>query len=618
MTSRFAPHVANPILWADYPDPDVIRVGDWFYMVATSMQYFPGNPILRSRDLVTWEMVSYALESLADDPAFALNGPPQDFARYARGPWACSLRHHEGVFYVVCISLTHNAFFVSRATDPAGPWEVNRIDALLYDPGLVFADGRVYVVHSDNGPRRPHAMLVTELTADLRAVVPDSTRVVSESSFYLEGAHAYHHDGKFFILANTAGKTASSQYCLRADAIYGPYEVRQVLDDDGNIPGLIGMTIHQGGLIQDPAGAWWSMIFQDIGSVGRAPHLQPVTWTDGWPMIGHRGVGCGTFRRPPALPGAPAQGVATSDTFDAPTLGLQWQWNHLPDPAGWSLSARPGWLRLRPTRVNDDLAHDLQRVRNQLTQRIQGPWSTATARLDVRHLTEGDLAGLSVFHKPYGVIGVRIRQGRREIVMINDAAVIAVSPAEVPDVIHLRAHADGLTHEARFSYSLDGRVFTPLGNRVDMQFNLRHFVGNRFGLFCQATASLGGYADFDDLHVVIGERALPPTERVLAIEATAWTGGRLERTDLAEGGGHEAVLGDGDLLTLPHPGGTSIQARVYATAPATLEVLGGGTIVVPSFGYRAWSEVTVAVPAGSLVVLRATGGAIGLAWIAPA
>ena len=615
------PFIANPILWADYPDPDIIRVGDWFYMIATSMHIFPGNPILRSKDLVTWSMAGYSLPDFDEHPAYRMAGPSQDPTRYARGPWACSLRHHQGRFVTCFISLTENATFICTAEDPAGPWQRHRLDVLLYDPSFLFADdGRIFVFHNENRPGEPWAIYRTELTADLRGIGPSGTVEVFRPPCYLEGSHAHQIDGRVYVLLNTAGKTASAQWAIRADHVDGPYELRLLLEDDGNVPGLTGMTLHQAGLVQDGAGAWWSIIFQDVVSAGRAPHLLPVTWTDGWPMLGHRGVGLPFIRRPSPLPGPAPEPTPSCDHFDAPALGLDWQWNHLPDPAGWSLTERPGWLRLRPTTVSTDLARDLQRVRNHLTQRVIGPWSTATARLDVRTLTEGDLAGLSVFHKPYGLVGVRVRQGRRELVMINDAALMEVAPVMVPDTVILRAEVDALGHRARFAYSLDGQVFTPIGNHVDLQFNLRHFVGNRFGLFCQATTALGGHADVDWFHLAVGERAVPPATRVLATEATAWHGTQLVRLPAAEGGGHAVRLTAGESLTFATgtPAGP-LALRVASGTGAQVILADGqgkpiGHLTVPSLLPHLWSTLRTTVRENDQMTITVSTGSLDISW----
>ncbi len=483
----------NPILWGDWPDPDVIRVGEDFYMVTTSMHYVPGCPILKSKDLVNWEMAGYAVDRYDEDPRYDMEGGQL----YLNGSWASCIRHHDGKFYVFFCTpygwgRDTGHFSVCEAERPEGPWTRTIFPEYMYDPGvLIDDDGRIYVVHGQ------HHLYVTELEADMKSVKGEPTliwdKTVSDLSGTrtggMEGSHVYKKDGMYYVTC-PAGGTEGWQMCLRSDNIFGPYESKVIMDDSISYP---PNGLHQGGMVELENGDWWFVIMQDRGPIGRSVNLVPVSWEDGWPMLGAGGKDVVTYRKPDVGNVYPAKTPATSDEFNSSVPGLQWQWNHNPDNASWSMSERKGHLRLKAGK-----ATTLKDARNTLTQRVAGPESEATVELDISGLKDGNIAGFGIFEFPYAFVGVRQEDGRREVVMVNDGETIETGGRFQGKKIWLRAHATDDGFAASFSYSRDGRKFIPIGNTLEMGLGLP-WTANRFALFNYSLTDegKGGVADFN-------------------------------------------------------------------------------------------------------------------------
>ena len=486
----------NPIVRADFPDPDVIRVGTTYYMVSTTMFHFPGATILKSKDLVNWEYCAQPLKSLLDDDHYNLRDGKN---AYARGMWASSIKWHDGKFYLLINGNDHRAWLLS-ATDPEGEWTVQRLSRNYYDPGMLFDGGKVYIVCGINH------LQMCELDEDFN-LLREQEVVVREGSG-LEGCHLYRIGDYYYIYA-TYGGWPSGQTVFRSKNIFGPYEERVLVekwyDHKPN-------TIHQGALVEDIGGRWWTVMQEDLGALGRFPNLLPVTWKDGWPIVAG-----GT--RPPVSFVESIEGpsnlstpktqntLPTSDDFSQKTLGMQWQWNHNPVPGAWSLEERPGWLRLKTTGITEDL-HQAQGM---LTQRIfadPDSASTATIRLDVSKLKEGDRAGICIFQDPYAQICVE-KTGKKsyQLMWKQDKVRNAGRGFEAAEkmqfikpkkgIIYLRAAIRYGDNKAYFFYSLDGKTWERFGGETQQSFNLTVFVGSRFGIFCYATKQQGGYADFD-------------------------------------------------------------------------------------------------------------------------
>jgi len=499
----------NPFLWGDWPDPDVIRVGDYFYFVSTSMHYVPGCPILRSKDLVNWEMAGYTVDKYDEDPRYNLQGGNM----YLRGSWAATIRHHNGLFYVGFCTPSWDKekgqFSICTAKDVKGPWTRTIFPEYLYDPGLFFDDnGKVYVAHGQG------TLYLTELAANACSTVGKPVKIWDKAfhdyatfgkRFGMEGAHMYKIGGKYYITC-PAGGTEGWQVCLRADNIYGPYEHKVIVNDDSSYP---GNGLHQGGMVQVKDGSWWFIIMQDRGPIGRVPHLVPVKWVDGWPMLGEEGTGKGVVvcKNPNVGKFSSIKVPATSDEFNSKTLGLQWQWNHNPDNKKWSLKERKGYMRLHAS-----FAKDLTYARNTLTQRVLGPSSEGTVEIEVSGLQDGNMAGFGIFEFPYAYIAVQKVGDTKRLLMVNNGIVIDSIGNFTPTKIWVSANATHVGFKATFSYSVDGTNFIPFGNELKMGLGLT-WTANRFALFNYSTKEegVGGYADFNWFHFK-GENAMPNPE----------------------------------------------------------------------------------------------------------
>jgi len=485
----------NPVIWADVPDPAIIRVGDTYYMSSTTMHLSPGLPIMKSGDLLNWELAGYAYDTLASNDAFNLSHGND---AYGRGTWASSLRFHDGLYYASTFSFTTGRTYIFTTPDIEGDsWTKHSFEPALHDHSLFFDDdGRVYLIPGGGDIR------LIELEADLsgikeggidQIIVPQAHAVAgADIMLPAEGSQLCKVDGKYYLLNITWPRGGMRTVIVhRADRITGPYEGRVALQDQG---------IAQGGLIETPDGDWYALLFGDRGAVGRIPYLVPVRWQDGWPVFGVDG------KVPTDLPlaaeNAGMDAIVGSDDFDRgeaePVLPLFWQWNHNPVGEAWSVSARPGFLRLSTVgRVTD-----LERARNTLTQRTFGPTSSATTRLDASALLPGDVAGLTAFAKHYGFIAVAAEAGGKYLVMVNTGSDAPVEIERVPldgDTVELRVDCDfrDQIDEAAFYYRTDGGEWRKIGNILHMRYTLEHFMGYRFGLFNFATAQSGGHADFD-------------------------------------------------------------------------------------------------------------------------
>jgi beta-xylosidase len=472
----------NPVIYSDFPDPDVIRVDSVYYMVNTTMFIFPGVTILKSYDLVNWQYCCNAVQRMDFSACYNLDG----CNRYSHGQWATSLKYHNGKYYLLFITLDEGGFLCT-ADKPEGPWQIKKLPRGFYDPGLFFDDdGKIYVASGYN------TITITELDTNFVAKGSDVLVFTNDIRSGLEGTHMYKINGYYYLYC-TYGGGDGFQVALRSKNIYGPYEEKIVIRDNGNL----GTGIHQGALVETQTGEWWSVIFQDGGAFGRFPTLQPVTWQDDWPMVGVNGKGVITYKKPDVGKKYPITALPTSDEFDSTKLGLQWGWNHNPDSTKWSLTQNPGNLRLSTAKV----VSNLRDARNTLTQRIFAYYSktfptTATIKMNTDSMKDGDLAGLAIFQDPYAFIGVKKINGLKYIAMVNNGKSVD-SVAMIDNTIYLRATAYYGTSTAYFYYSFDNHNFTKLGSPLFMQFNLSIFTGNKFCLFNYATVSTGGFVDFD-------------------------------------------------------------------------------------------------------------------------
>jgi beta-xylosidase len=497
----------NPIIFADVPDMSMIRVGATYYMSSTTMHMNPGVPIMKSTDLVNWKIINYAYDTLADLPALNLE---EGKNIYSRGSWASSLRYHNGMYYVTTFAHDTGETYIFRTKDiEKGNWQRVSFMPSYHDHSLfVDDDGKVYLIYGAD------RLKIVELNEDLTGIkesVPERVLIENasvptgkEAGLAAEGSQLFKVNGKYYLFNICAPRGEMRTVIIhRADNINGPWEGKVALQDRG---------IAQGGLIDTPDGRWFSYLFRDYAAVGRVPYLVPVKWENGWPVLGENGKVPATLDLPSSTGLIP--NLVASDEFNRKkgqaALPLVWQWNHNPDNALWSVTERKGFLRLKTGRIDTDFLQ----ARNTLTQRTIGPTSSASVALDVSKMEEGDFAGLSAFQKEYGSVGVKIDAGQKSIVMITTENDKPVEVQRIPldqnqiyfridcDFTGMNDKADSLytlngKDEASFFYSLDGKVWKPIGRPLKMKYSIPHFMGYRFGLFNYATKETGGYVDFD-------------------------------------------------------------------------------------------------------------------------
>ena len=504
--------IHNPMIWADVPDPDVIRVDDTFYLVSTTMHLMPGAPIMKSKDLKNWETVGYIFDRLTDSPKYDL----QQGTVYGRGQWATSLKYHKGRFYALLAPNEQGSMgdtYIFSAEKAEGPWTIVSRMRHFHDCSLFFDDDdRVYVIYGTGE--------MMELKPDLSDVIEGTHRQLfqreEDEKGILEGSRMLKHNGKYYLLMISqvwAPGRHRREVCYRADHIQGPYEKQVILESDfGGFP-----HVGQGTIVDTSDGDWYGVIFQDRGGVGRVLTLMPCRWIDGWPMLGDvQGKVPETMF--PLKGDEPETSIVKSDDFSDTKLGLHWQWNHNPIDQAWSLTERPGFMRLKTSRI----VNTLYLAPNTLTQRMTGPTCSGTVAIDLSGMKDGDCAGLAAFNGDSGVLTIK-KQGRRLFLELSEQSV-TLSPQDktvektdekvierIPlegTRIWLRITADfrptgnGGGHDlATFYYSTDGNEWTQTGGSYKMIFDYRRFfMGTRFGIYNYATRQLGGKVDIDWFH----------------------------------------------------------------------------------------------------------------------
>ena len=509
--------IKNPMLWADVPDPDVIRVGDTFYLVSTTMHLMPGGPIMASKDLKNWETVGYIFDKLTDSPKYDL----QEGTVYGRGQWATSLKYHDGKFWALLAPNEPGSMgdtYIFTAEKAEGPWTIHSRLRHFHDATLFFdEDGTPYVFFGTGE--------MCQLTRDLKGVVEGSLRHYfqreADERGLLEGTRVIKHNGTYYALLIShvyAPGRHRREVCYRTKDLNGTWEKNTVLESDfGGFSYLA-----QGTIVDTEEGDWYGVMFQDRGGVGRVLTLSPVRWIDGWPQLGdENGKVPETMR--PYRSGMPDKGIVCSDDFSGEKLGLHWEWNHNPIDNAWSLKEHPGFLRLKTNRV----VENLYLAPNTLTQRMEGPTCSGYIAMDISKMKDGDCAGLAAFNGDSGVLTIK-KQGKKYVLEMSEQKVSltdrekAVTNVEVKvietvdlsaafksqtsksksQIIYLRLDGDfqpGHHDVANFYYSLDGENWTKIGTEnYRMIFDYRRFfMGTKFGIFNYATKKAGGYVDVD-------------------------------------------------------------------------------------------------------------------------
>lgn len=483
----------NPVIFADVPDMSIVRVGDTYYMSSTTMHMNPGVPIMKSNDLVNWQLVNYAYNVLDTIDALNLKNGKNN---YGRGSWASCIRYHKGMYYVSTFASTTNKTYIYKTKDiENGQWQRIAFSPAYHDHTIWFDDdGKIYIIW---GVRK---LQIAELKENLSGVKEGTERVLIEDANASlgnnvglgEGSQLFKVNEKYYLF-NIAWPRGGMRTVVihRADKITGPWEGKLAFQDLG---------VAQGGLIDTPDGNWFAYLFRDYGSVGRIPYLVPMKWADGWPVIGVDGKAPETLNLPASNGLIP--GIVNSDEFTRkagePLLPLVWQWNHNPDNNLWSVTERKGYLRLKTGRIDTSFL----KSRNTLTQRTIGPECAGITSLDVSNLKEGDFAGLCVLQKKFGQVGVKVMDGVRYIFMVSNKTDKPTELQSIPlsqKTVYLKIECNfrDKADTANFFYSLDGKTWTVIGGSLKMEYTLEHFMGYRFGLFNYATKNTGGFADFD-------------------------------------------------------------------------------------------------------------------------
>lgn len=491
----------NPVLHADYSDPDVCVVGEDYFLTASSFNCTPGLPILHSKDLVNWKIVNYALKKV--EPVEYYNE-----ARHGKGVWAPSIRFHEGMYYIYWGDPDFGIFMV-KTRDPYGEWDkpvLVKAGKGMIDPCPLWDDdGRVYLAHAWAGSRAKFNSVLTvcELNKEGTKVISDPVLVFDGNdgvNHTVEGAKFYKRNGFYYLFAPAGGVVSGWQLVMRSKNVYGPYEPRIVMAQgktDINGP-------HQGGWVDTPAGESWFLHFQDKGAYGRVLHLNPMKWVNDWPVIGvdRDGDGCGDpvsrYRKPKTDKTYPIETPVESDEFDTRKLGLQWEWHaNYQDVFGFTTNM--GYVRIYGHELSPHFKNFWE-VPNLLMQKFPAEEFTATAKLKVSAKDDGQLSGLIVMGWDYSWIGVE-KQGEKFLLKqaickdaeqgnLEQVSILAVlEPSRKFEAglfpnyereIYIRVHVDKGAY-CRFSYSLDGKKFTEAGTL----FKARQgkWIGAKVGMF---------------------------------------------------------------------------------------------------------------------------------------
>ncbi|MCR4033692.1 MULTISPECIES: family 43 glycosylhydrolase [Flavobacterium] len=481
----------NPILRADYPDPDIIRVGEDYYMVSSSFVAMPGIPILHSKDLINWKNIGHAYDSITFQPQYRMEDGKTAYSRIC---WAPTFKYHEGIFYIG-VNIKDDGFVMFKSTKPEGPYTMHKFSKPLYDPGLfIDEDGKKYVTHGMN------KILITRIKDDGTDVLnPDDngTLIITAPenySRYFEGCHTYKRNGWYYVF-NPAMGYDGVQMVSRSRNLLGPYETKLLIKDDIN---YAGAGVHQGGYIETLEGESWAYTFQDKDYLGRCPMLYPMKWVNDWPVVGPDGKsekGVVTYKKPAVKAKTELQYPQESDDFDSKELKQVWEFNHVPQRDKWSLTDHSGHFR-----IYSQYASGFYTARNSLTQKVSA-LSSSTVLLDVNGLKEGDFAGSGIMGSQMYQLGVfkkessfylEIHEGGKNIEDENVLNSLKIDGQKIYLKTEITKKGSIL-----FYYSFDDKKYNRFGD--ELVSNFWGFLGIRHTLFCYNVmkGNSNGYADFD-------------------------------------------------------------------------------------------------------------------------
>ena len=476
----------NPVLNADYSDPDVIRVGDSFYMVCSDF-HFMGMPVLKSNDLVNWTIIGQVYHRLNIDSKY------NTMEKYGGGSWAPSIRYHEGKFYVYFCT-PDEGLYMSTATDPAGPWsplyEVKKTGGWEDPCPFWDTDGQAYLGHSKLGAG---PIIMHKMSSDGKHLLDSGTTVYEGPT--AEGTKIYKRNGYYYIIIPEGGVGTGYETALRSKSIYGPYERKIVLEQGKtNINGP-----HQGGIVDLDSGESWFMHFQGVGALGRVCHLEPVKWVNDWPLMGvdndNNGIGepVSEWAKPNVGKKFPICAPQTSDEFSGKQLGLQWQWNHNPVDNKWSLNKARGFLSLSAMKAPDN-----KHAKNTLTQKLMGKLGVVTTLLYTDQMALGQKAGLCLLGGNIHEIGL-IKTDSGIYVYADNNGKLIIGKTIKQNHLFLRARVDLNNNHTILQYSLDNKNFIQLGDDCILS-DYNYWKAVRPGLFSYNIKQDTGVAQFDWFH----------------------------------------------------------------------------------------------------------------------
>ncbi len=510
----------NPLLYDEFSDPDIIRVGDDYYLAGTTMHSVPGLVVLHSKDLVNWENISYCFDrfDFTDDRFYLKNH--QEI--YGQGIWAPCIRYANGKFYIYS-NVNGKGLQCYTSENITGPWEHHNMVGNIYDLSVLFDDdGKIYAIHGYGEVK------CTELKKDMSGPVEGTERVIiPNGSAVGEGHHMYKINGMYYLIS-TDYRPNGRTLCSRSKSIYGPYETcvitadetfgyhpapltqwRGRIEPDGtqfvipkeDIDATACTNIHQGGIVQTQNGEWWALLMMDFHSIGRTVTLAPITWKDGWPMLGLEG-NLGRAPRTWIKPNidtnvAPHPAYNRNEDFNGAQLGRVWQWNHNPDETMWKLV--DGKLRLYTMP-----AEQLMWARNSLTQRVIGPSSITTVQLYTKKMKDGDVAGLGNINVPCSWIGA-VKNNNKLTLRCFEQAINDTIDVDNDnfDMVYLRIVGNYDDNSMHYEYSFNGSDFISIGRTMPLSYQLCTFQGSRTALFAfNIKNNNGGYAEFDNFEVV--------------------------------------------------------------------------------------------------------------------
>ncbi|HEX2926446.1 MAG TPA: family 43 glycosylhydrolase [Ruminiclostridium sp.] len=574
----------NPIMFADYPDPSMIRVGDYFYLATSTFVNSPGLVICRSEDMVNWEIVGHCMDVLTGSDSYNMTGT----IKYAGGCFAPSIAYKDGTFYVVVNMNDGQRTRIYYAKDVAGPWKYNELGGSYFDPALfIDTDGTPYLAY---GGAWQNQISMIQLNSNLSATTGSSKVILAYNN--VEGSHLVKAKGRYYLFNAVP---AQKLVCSRSNSVWGPYGETTTLC-------TAGKGGHQGGIVDLPDGSYWGYLHQDDGAIGRPTRICPITWQNDWPMFGregHIGVVESTYTKP--IPNKAIKVPRASDEFNGSSLGLQWMWNHNPDNTKWSLTGSS-------LRLNATTASSFWNARNSLTQKGQGLTSSGTIKIDCSKMQAGDIGGLGMLGDPRGYIAVT--GNPRKIIMAEEDSVKATVNNITSNTLYFRIEMNFSNKQAKFFWKDDeSKSWQSLGTTITMGFDWQNgtFQGEQYAIMNFSPSASTGYMDVDwfRLNDEPGPDAPPvnPVSAFTQIEAESYNGqSGIQNVTCDEGTDAVGYTENGDYTIYKNidfdTGATEFQARVSsATSGGNIEIrLDGidGTLIgtCPVAGTGDWQSFT--------------------------